>query len=84
MHISSPFQEAFDFGLMITTKLWFYEPSKLRYTFGVWDKSFICENFFSFHPNILGHAITFGSSFQKYFYIFNLSFRIRWTQGIWL
>ena len=60
----SPFQEAIDFGLMIATRLWFYEPSKLRYTFRLLGKPLICENFFSFHPNILGHAINFVSSFQ--------------------
>jgi len=51
---------------MIATKLCSYEPFKLRYTFGLWDKTLTCENFFSFHPIILGYAITFGSSSNFY------------------
>ena len=58
------FQEAFNFGLMIVTMLWSYEPFKLKYTLGFWNKPLICENFFSFRPTVLGHALTFRSFFQ--------------------
>ena len=48
------FQEAFDFGLMIATRLLSYEPFMLKYTFRFWDKSLICENFLSFYHIVLG------------------------------
>jgi len=55
---------------MIAIRLWSYEPFKLRYTFELWDKPLICENFFPFIPNILGYAIIFGSSFNFTSFIF--------------
>ena len=38
---------------MIAIRLWYYEPFKLRYTFGLRDKLLICENFCSFIPQHL-------------------------------
>ena len=57
----------------MATRLWSYEPFKLRHTFELRDKPLTCENVFSFVPIVLGYAITLGSSFIFYiFYFFSL------------